>query len=560
MSKVCSSIKGNDAVTASFGGVFGYSKGPRIQSSYETVTNTYTTDEAIIMKPGSLSMTVKLWGAGGSSGPASILSRSSVGGGGGYAEYSSDVLPGQIYNITIGKPSGGGIGGFNSDFPAGNGGGMSMIHLQSNNVFTVKAVAGGGSGGGPGGGSNSIDGAIGSATGQNGKPGIDPGVGGGAPYGGDSIAGSNGSGGKGSIGYQNYNGTDGEDFVSVVTDLLNVGGRGGDGGDIPDSANNYFLGGAGGSGFGGGGGAGSFGSGAGGGNYSESSNIQDGLDSVPGNSSDPQRGTAGNGGIKGKTSIPGSAGIIVVSIFAIKQSIQLPTESSSFKSEGLVVSGADNSSTGEGGDLSLSGGKSTGGSIGSVVFVGETTNVMKCGENEISMNRTLIPGYDNEISLGTASKRWSEVFAVNGTINTSDKREKKDIVSSTLGLDFVNMLKPVCYKWIEGSRPHYGFISQDLKNVMDKFGVDFGGFTKSIRYKKCPETGKDIEDGDILGIRYNELISPLTKAVQELSRKNELLEIRCTESENKVKINDALTVQMNEIMTRLNTLENSKLE
>lgn len=42
---------------------------------------------------------------------------------------------------------------------------------------------------------------------------------------------------------------------------------------------------------------------------------------------------------------------------------------------------------------------------------------------------TLRPQPDNTTSLGQASNRWTEVFAVAGTINTSDEREKQDISS-----------------------------------------------------------------------------------------------------------------------------------
>ena len=40
----------------------------------------------------------------------------------------------------------------------------------------------------------------------------------------------------------------------------------------------------------------------------------------------------------------------------------------------------------------------------------------------------------------------AEIFA-NGTINTSDKNLKKNIVPTELGLDFINQLNPVTYEW-----------------------------------------------------------------------------------------------------------------
>ena len=57
------------------------------------------------------------------------------------------------------------------------------------------------------------------------------------------------------------------------------------------------------------------------------------------------------------------------------------------------------------------------------------------------------PTADNTISLGSSTKRWTEVWAVNGTIQTSDERLKRDIQDSPLGLEFVKSLRPIAYRW-----------------------------------------------------------------------------------------------------------------
>jgi hypothetical protein len=136
---------------------------------------------------------------------------------------------------------------------------------------------------------------------------------------------------------------------------------------------------------------------------------------------------------------------------------------------------------------------------------------------------------DNAYTLGTGTNRWQEVFAANGTINTSDANSKTDIVDSNLGLDFINALRPVSYKWIIGQnsvvpadesgtlpaiatpipgvRPHYGFIAQEVKAAMGD--NDFAGYIE-------PEEGP-------LGLRYSEFIAPMAKAIQELSAKVDAL-------------------------------------
>jgi hypothetical protein len=143
----------------------------------------------------------------------------------------------------------------------------------------------------------------------------------------------------------------------------------------------------------------------------------------------------------------------------------------------------------------------------------------------------LYPTADNSRALGLSSNRYTAVWAVNGTIQTSDEREKKDIIDSDLGLDFVNKLRPVSYKWkvgqnIEttettidkggkeitkstiapraGIRTHYGLIAQEVEALLD--GKDFGGFIHD-------------EETDIKGLRYDQFVPLLIKAIQELNEK-----------------------------------------
>ncbi len=62
----------------------------------------------------------------------------------------------------------------------------------------------------------------------------------------------------------------------------------------------------------------------------------------------------------------------------------------------------------------------------------------------------VIPLNDNSISCWTTSNRFTSIWAANGTIQTSDEREKTDIKETELWLDFINKLNPVSYKWKVG--------------------------------------------------------------------------------------------------------------
>ena len=65
----------------------------------------------------------------------------------------------------------------------------------------------------------------------------------------------------------------------------------------------------------------------------------------------------------------------------------------------------------------------------------------------IESTGNILPGTDDAQDLGSSSKRFDDIHATNGTIQTSDERLKDNIADSSLGLDFVNALRPVKYQW-----------------------------------------------------------------------------------------------------------------
>jgi hypothetical protein len=175
----------------------------------------------------------------------------------------------------------------------------------------------------------------------------------------------------------------------------------------------------------------------------------------------------------------------------------------------------------------------------------------------------------NQVQLGDSAT----TTYVYGTVqNRSDLRDKTDVRDSTIGLEFIEALRPVDYRWdmrefykpevpaqpiIERptdeqsptyakdlaayelawadhkvlmdawliavkpenltrdgtkkrNRYHHGLIAQEVKSTIDLLGIDFGGYQDH-----------KIEGGeDVLSIGYDELIAPLIKAVQQLSQQN----------------------------------------
>ena len=102
-----------------------------------------------------------------------------------------------------------------------------------------------------------------------------------------------------------------------------------------------------------------------------------------------------------------------------------------------------------------------------------------------------------------------------GTGNTiyiesfSDARLKQDIEPETLGLDFVNALRPVTYRVISSPKSKcHGFIAQDLGEIIE------------ARDDALYQT----HDDGTLGVDYMSLVAPLVKAVQELTLRIKILE------------------------------------
>jgi hypothetical protein len=143
----------------------------------------------------------------------------------------------------------------------------------------------------------------------------------------------------------------------------------------------------------------------------------------------------------------------------------------------------------------------------------------------IGVNSNWFPLSTNQFTLGLlgplnsgdqrVTRGWKNIYLNSAATVISDARTKENIITSDLGLDFINNLHPVKYNKIEGNRTHYGLIAQEVKSVLDAAGVaDFGGWVIS-----------DVADPEgQQALRYEEFISPLIKAVQELTARVKTLE------------------------------------
>lgn len=155
-------------------------------------------------------------------------------------------------------------------------------------------------------------------------------------------------------------------------------------------------------------------------------------------------------------------------------------------------------------DYLLYGGQDTftSGTYKGLVMNGDGITLTNNTTNGININTHVVPLVDSTQDLGSSSLRWRNVYARDGIITTSDIRAKDDI--SMLDTDdmikFIVGLNPVSYKLKDDpSQLHYGLIAQEVEDVIDDMGIEFGGLMKS--------------DG-LYGLRYEEFIAPLIKVIQ----------------------------------------------
>jgi hypothetical protein len=130
----------------------------------------------------------------------------------------------------------------------------------------------------------------------------------------------------------------------------------------------------------------------------------------------------------------------------------------------------------------------------------------------LSVHSFVGPAVDGSVDSGSASYRWGTVWATNGTISTSDIREKKNIKPVPTCLELVARIHPITFLWRRpeiDQQTHWGFDADEVNDVMLNAGHEFGGFVNP------PEGPK--------GLRPQELIAVLWKAVQELREEVDFL-------------------------------------
>jgi len=176
--------------------------------------------------------------------------------------------------------------------------------------------------------------------------------------------------------------------------------------------------------------------------------------------------------------------------------------------------------------------------LGNATNVNDSFNI----SNSTALGNEALLTASNQVRVGNGSV--ASIGGYTGWTKVSDARIKRNIQSNVPGLAFINKLKPVTYtvnldeadrimqkpaikttdgkvvvmskealaaRKAEEKKIQSGFLAQDVEKAAKELNFDFSGVDAAKNNK------------DLYGLRYDEFVVPLVKAVQELSAQNDAL-------------------------------------
>jgi hypothetical protein len=211
------------------------------------------------------------------------------------------------------------------------------------------------------------------------------------------------------------------------------------------------------------------------------------------------------------------------------------TTGTTINAAGLVYSSADGDRSGQFDRTGVSDGEivrftKAGGTVGSIgtsassIYIGGTSNgaIYFNGTTDVRpWNTSTQSNLDNTMDLGTSAARFKDIYATNGTIQTSDRNEKQDIevlseAEQRVAVACKGLLRK--FRWKDAveekgddARIHFGIIAQDLQAAFEAEGLDAGRYAMFISSTWTEEeTG---EERSRMGVRYSELLAFIIAAI-----------------------------------------------
>jgi hypothetical protein len=198
-----------------------------------------------------------------------------------------------------------------------------------------------------------------------------------------------------------------------------------------------------------------------------------------------------------------------------------------------------------GGDLKVPG----------TIFLGNDASFTG-GNFRVISDGSIVPNFDGGWELGTSLANWMDVWATDGTINTSDERDKTNIKDLNYGLKEIMKLRSVRFNWknkIENGEK-LGLIAQDLQKVLPEVVRDFD-------YKINNQTGKTEKVPSVrLGVMYADIIPVIIKGMQEQQDKINSQENKIADQNKKIEILTQLVSQLTAGQSVTGTLSQNVLK
>lgn len=189
------------------------------------------------------------------------------------------------------------------------------------------------------------------------------------------------------------------------------------------------------------------------------------------------------------------------------------------------------------------------GNANTTIGIGSTEFLFDVGNLYMMIHGRLLPFDDNVRSLGTSNWRWQALWAGDGTINTSDLRQKKNIKPLEYGLKELMQVETLTFNWKTSSNPatKIGFSAQNLLEILPEVVVT----EESVTIDE--ETGaEEMRPVTNLGVYYSDIIPVTVKAIQELNKKIETLETENTILKDKLSRLEAIEARLLAVEKNMN--------
>jgi hypothetical protein len=150
-------------------------------------------------------------------------------------------------------------------------------------------------------------------------------------------------------------------------------------------------------------------------------------------------------------------------------------------------------------------------------------NIYLDAPSAVYFGTNLRPLDDNSYDVGASSLRWDDIYATNGSIQTSDENEKQQIASLTdaemTAAKAISALFKT-YKWNDSvaekgdaARTHTGVIAQDVQSALTDAGLDAGDYAFFIS-STWWETQTDVPAVEAVDAVLDEDGNVVTEAVE----------------------------------------------